>query len=324
MSSIPLLDKMPLVKYNPNKTHFEQALQLLGYVGNPNITLEQFINISISFVDKLVEANQLSIEDAEKTKSSLMEDVKHDIHTYSTYIRDGKKNYRISKDFSHALADASLDISCKYIPKVNTSYNIQFHKDVVLKSMFGEKEISYRNCYISVEDCDTEYDKEQGYVKRIMVVFPIYQYGEDYISSYDFINLVFKNEDQKVSEAIQMSAKLLDSKKLTPDGEAVIKYITNIILYINSGDPDLRELKKPKLPKVTKNIKKFEKKNRHKPLLDVIEVGFNYMKGINYTVSSTVVRGHFRWQPFGEGREQVKLIWIDEHPRSFDKKVIPI
>ena len=305
------------VQYNPDKTHFEQALEFLGYVGNPDISIEEFKAISVNFVNKLVEDNKMTPVEAAMTLKSLMDDVKHDIYTYTTYIRDGKKNYRISKDFSKALADASLDISCKYIPKKNISYNIQFHKEIILKSIFGEDNIAYRNCYVTIEDCTSEYDKKKGYLKRVMLVFPIYQDGAEYISTYDYINLVFEDDNQKVSEAIQNSAYLLDSKKLTQDGEGVIKYITNIVLYLNSGDPDLRELKKPNIPKLTKNIKKFEKKNKHKPLLDVIEVGYNYMKGINYSVSGTVVRGHFRWQPCGSNREQVKLIWIEEHPRNF-------
>lgn len=305
------------VKYNPDKTHFEQALEFLGYVGNPDINIDEFKALSVNFVNRLVEDNKMTPMEASMTLKSLMEDVKHDIYTYTTYIRDGKKNYRISKDFSKALADASLDISCKYIPKKNISYNIQFHKDIILKSIFGEDNIAYRNCYVAIEDCTSEYDKKKGYLKRVMLVFPIYQDGTEYISTYDYINLVFEDDNQKVSEAIQNSANLLDSQKLTQDGRGVIKYITNIVLYLNSGDPDLRELKKPNIPKLTKNIKKFEKKNKHKPLLDVIEVGYNYMKGINYSVSGTVVRGHFRWQPYGSNREQVKLIWIEEHPRNF-------
>jgi len=314
------MDLTPL-KYNPNKTHFEQALEFLNYVGNPDISIEEFKAISVKFIDQLVLDNQMSSREAAFLTKSLMEDVKHDIYTYTTYIRYGKKNYRISKDFSEALADASLDVSCKYIPKKNISYNIQFHKEMVLSSIFGDPKDFYRNCYVAIEKCDTERDKIKGYLKRVMLVFPIYKDGTDYISTYDYINLVFRDENQKVSEAILDSAdQLEESHKLTQKGKGVIKYITNIILYLNSGDPDLRELKKPNIPKNTKNIKKFHKKNKQKTLLDIIDVGFNYMKGIIYRVSATVVRGHFRWQPFGPGREQIKLIWINEHPRHFDDK----
>jgi len=311
---------IPTVKYNPEKTHFEQALEFLDYHGNPDITLDEFKDISIAFVEKLVKEQKMHPMDAQLTIKHLMEDVKHDLYTYGTYIRDHKQNYRISKEFSEALADASLDVSCKYIPNKDISYNIQFHKDIVLKSMFGEKDIAYRNCYVAIEECSSERDKLKGYLKRVMLVFPIYRHGQEYSSTYDFINLVFKDENQKVSEAIKESAELLESQTLSEDGAGVIKYITNIILYLNSGDPDLRDLKKPKIPKETKNIQKFRRKNRFKSLLDITEVGFNYMKGIQYRVSATAVRGHFRWQPFGPQREQVKLIWIEEHARNFKSK----
>jgi len=307
------------IKHNPDKTHFEQTLEFLGHDGNPDVTLEEYKEISVRFVDKLVEDNRLPAKEANIVKKNLMEDVQHDLYTYNTFIRDGKKNYKISKEFSEALADASLDVSCKYIPSENISYNIQFHKDIVLTSMFGTDKEAYRNCYVTIEDCKSEYDIKKGYLKRVMLVFPIYIDGVDYISTYDYINLVFKDDKQKVSEAILASADQLKDQQLTEEGKGVIKYITNVILYLNSGDPDLRELKKPNIPKVTKNISKFKKKNKYKSLLDIIEVGFNYMKGINYRVSATMVRGHFRWQPYGSGMSMVKLIWIEEHPRNFTK-----
>lgn len=305
------------VKYNPNKTHFEQMLEYINYHDNPDITYNKLHQIIFDFLRSInPEAKPESLyEIIDKMSAS-----HHDMYCYERYIRDGKKNYRIAKDFSEALADASLDISCKYIPKTNQAYNIQFHKEVALTSLFGEKDIAYRNCYVTIEDCTTEYDKKRGYIKRVMLVFPVYMRGEEYYSTYDFVNLVFKDENQKVTEALLDSAEKLEGKRMTDEGMGIVKYITNILLYLNSGDPDLRELKKPNIPRVSKNIKKFQKKNKHKTLLDIFDVGFDYMKGITYRVSSTMVRGHFRWQPCGIGREEVKLIWIGEHPRNFEAK----
>lgn len=302
------------VKYNTDKTHFEQFLEYLNIEGNPDIDFNTLKYGVYSFLEKLTPNTS---KEELLTKLTPMFENQHDMHCFERYIRDGKKNYRIAKDFSEALVDASLDISCKYIPKQNKAYNIQFHRDVVLSSVFGEKDIAYRNCYVSIEDCNTDYERQKGYLKRIMLCFPVYLYGTEYHSTYDYVNLVFRAEDQTVTEALLDSARRVESREITDVGRDIIKYITNIVLYINSGDPDLREIKKPKIPAVTKNPKKFDKKNKHKTLLDIIEVGFNYMKGITYRVSATVVRGHFRWQPCGAGREQVKLIWIDEHPRNF-------
>lgn len=302
------------VKYNPDKTHFEQFLQYLGFEGNPDVSYQEVKEGIYNLMRK--NYPNLSQQDLVLKLEPLFLS-HHDMHCYERYIRDGKKNYKISKDFGEALAQASLDISCKYIPKKNYAYSIEFHKDAKIPSVFGEPNVFYHSCYVSIEDCDTEYDKQKGYLKRIMLCFPAYLGGSDYYSTYDFVNLVFKDDNQTVTEALLDSSRRIESQDLNEEGRKVAKYITNIILYINSGDPDLREIKKPKIPKDTKNPRKFEKKNRHRSLLDLIEVGFNYLKGINYTVSSTVVRGHFRWQPCGTGREQVKLIWIEEHARNF-------
>lgn len=305
------------VKYNPEKTHFEQFLEYLNIEGNPDIDFNTLKNGIYSVLESL---NTSLCKEELVTKLTPMFENQPDMHCLERYIRDGKKNYRIAKDFSEALVDASLDISCKYIPKQNKSYNIQFHKDVVLPSIFGEKDITYRNCYVSIEDCDTEYERKKGYLKRIILCFPVYLYGTDYHSTYDYVSLVFKEEDQTVMEALVDCSRKVKDRLINDGGRSIIKYITNVILYINSGDPDLRELRKPKIPSVTKNPKKFEKKNKHKTLLDIIEVGFNYMKGIKYSVEDSVTRGHFRWQPYGTGRSQIYLKWIDSYTRNFNNQ----
>ena len=308
------------VRYNPDKTHFEQQLEFIEYLSNPDINFTEYKIALSSFLDNFIKKNKMNPEDAAAVRRITSDDFQQDTYTYERFIRDGKKTYIIAKDFSEALAEASLDISCRYIPTDAISYNIQFHKDYVLSSLFDSENVFYRNCYVSIEACDTEYDKKKGYLKRIRLVFPIYQEGNLYNSTYDYINLVFREDKQKVRDAILESSKKAKDYKMSEKGIRVIQYIVNVILYINSGDPDLRYLNKPKIPKITKNVHKFHKKNKHKPLLDIIKVGFNYLKGIKYNVSSTVVRGHFRWQPHGEGRGLIKLIWIGEHERHFNNK----
>ena len=92
------------------------------------------------------------------------------------------------------------DISCKYIPEDSNSYNIQFHKDIILPSLFDKTDEFYRNCYVNIEECNSAYDKKKGYIKRVGLVFPVYKKGLEYESLYDYITLVFKDENQKVSE----------------------------------------------------------------------------------------------------------------------------
>ena len=58
-----------------------------------------------------------------------------------------------------------------------------------------------------------------------------------------------------------------------------------------------------------------------KARLPVFLVGFDWKKNRLYKMSSTDVAGHFRWQPCGPGRSQVKLIWIDDHSREYKNVV---
>ena len=47
-------------------------------------------------------------------------------------------------------------------------------------------------------------------------------------------------------------------------------------------------------------------------------LNFDYHRPQQYSVDSTVVRGHFRWQPHGPANSLLKLVWISEHERKFN------
>mgnify|MGYP000533243118 CR=1 FL=1 len=53
-------------------------------------------------------------------------------------------------------------------------------------------------------------------------------------------------------------------------------------------------------------------------------VGYDWKKPRVFGVESTTVTGHFRWQPYGPGRTQVKLIWISQHERHFKDVLEPV
>ena len=53
----------------------------------------------------------------------------------------------------------------------------------------------------------------------------------------------------------------------------------------------------------------------------VVRVGHSFHKGMLHHVTDTTVSGHFRWQAWGPGLTLVKLIWIDEHVRTFPNAI---
>jgi hypothetical protein len=97
--------------------------------------------------------------------------------------------------------------------------------------------------------------------------------------------------------------------------KALLGWISNCLLYLNSGTPDLRPYKKPKIFNLTKSKKKL-RKIQSLPSLPMTLVGFGWKKPILYSVSGTTVRPHWRWQYY-PSKQNHDLIWIKEHTRKF-------
>ncbi len=95
------------------------------------------------------------------------------------------------------------------------------------------------------------------------------------------------------------------------------KVLLNIIVYINSGEPDL-QVDEDKVPPPGKNSKYIKRVECYE--LPHIRVGFNFMKPKRYFVDGCEVSGHFRWQPYGPGRTKVKLIFIEPFKKQFNKQ----
>jgi len=102
------------------------------------------------------------------------------------------------------------------------------------------------------------------------------------------------------------------SKKSNPDG---ISFVASCLLYIQSGDPDIRHMKGENSQKYKINSKDsfFEKRKKQEGVKDAIFndyelVGWNYKKKYN-------VAGHWRYQAYGPKWSQHKLIFIE----SFEK-----
>lgn len=101
----------------------------------------------------------------------------------------------------------------------------------------------------------------------------------------------------------------------------VIKFTFKCLLYLNSGNPDLREYRAPRIPltRDKKKLRRFEKEMAEQSTIPMTLVGFDFKKPKIYTVGSAHVMGHFRWQPYGERLSKLKLIWIDPHIRHYEE-----
>jgi len=119
-------------------------------------------------------------------------------------------------------------------------------------------------------------------------------------------------------DAEEMLATCDGPDKLTPEVlEWSARRVINALLYIYSGDPDLREYRPP-----GKELPRRERDNLVRQFGNeaAFLVSWDWKKPKVYNVDSTVVSGHYRWQPCGPGLSRVKRIWIDSHVRSYGSK----
>jgi hypothetical protein len=90
-----------------------------------------------------------------------------------------------------------------------------------------------------------------------------------------------------------------------------VRFCFNLLLYIHSGDPDIREYRNQ--IKYQSNTSKTPVR-AHKDLSQetIYLVGYNWKKPIivNYDASNWEREGHFRWQHYGQNNSLIKLIWI--------------
>lgn len=100
------------------------------------------------------------------------------------------------------------------------------------------------------------------------------------------------------------------------------KAVINLILYIYSGKPDIRDYQN-----TTKLPGKKRKPLRHSEVystLDLKLIGFSWKKEVivKYSKESWHRSGHFKWQRHGVGLSEVKLIWLDDQNPKRRKELL--
>lgn len=132
----------------------------------------------------------------------------------------------------------------------------------------------------------------------------------------NLINPMFWLNDWSIKELLEMYRQ---DQFQSHQSKSLFKAIFLSILYISSGDPDLRILKpsfglSPSQKKglINKGVN-LEEDYSDDLSNDVFLVSWSWKKDPLYTKEEWEVRPHFRAQRFGTGRQQVKVIWIAPH-----------
>jgi len=227
---------------------------------------------------------------------------------------DDGRCYLIGREFGDQLKKVKLDIISDYLFEIKKDLYIEFPQDIWVQ------DINFSGCVFTGNDewfylslFSTQINQV---VSLSLSIFP----EKEGMSS-------LKSDSLELSKILDNS--ICDVSKHNPNIDSlslskykdIFSYAINCILYVQSGQPDLRLIRPPKNKcKSTKGIKKYKRKY---PLdIPIVYVGYNYKKHNFYSLDGTTVRGHFRWQPYGKKRSLIKLIWIDTYEKVFNKDQI--
>lgn len=90
----------------------------------------------------------------------------------------------------------------------------------------------------------------------------------------------------------------------------------NVLAYLNSGQPDISQFKNHIRYRGNSKTKPINA-DRDLSLLPIELVGFNWLKSNYHSEDAWLVKSHFRWQRYGPGLCNVKLVTIKEHEKSW-------
>jgi len=98
-----------------------------------------------------------------------------------------------------------------------------------------------------------------------------------------------------------------------------LKLMYNLMVYLNTGKPDLREFRNP-FKYLSPTSKKLTRESKELSRSDIVEVGFGYMKEKLQHAESWASKPHLGWRWCGPGRSQLELVPISGSIKSWKEK----
>ena len=237
---------------------------------------------------------------------------------FSIFASDGAKIYKIGREFGEQLSKVRLNLSSKYIPETEKMICIEFPEN--LRFHLGNQQYAH-HAYVYVSNNDGDKftnERKETFTKLLNITSYLYDEKGNPVDNYlnNYLGISFKSDDEPVEEALERAIK---SSTYSFVNREYVNFVVNALIYIFSGDPDLREQRAPRIPSHPKDARIFLRNHENTSLVDMTLVGFDWAKPRHYNVDSTIRRGHPRWQPYGPKRERVKLIWIEPTTITYNK-----
>ena len=240
---------------------------------------------------------------------------------WAYFCTNGKPIYKMAHEFSKELSKVKLDIPVTNIPYNLHLFCVEFPDGIRFNMGPSEQSATdlYAQCvYIfTTDEKATAGNTGRESQRYVQFTIPLYDEDGNLTREVQEFGIPITSLEMTFSDAVAQCVKY---STVSLNNMDFVNFCFNCLVYINSGDPDLRHMRAPK-PPTTHKPKKLRLWAKNHCTLDVTHVGFNFKKPVTFSVDETTVMGHFRWQPHGEGRKEVKLIWIDAHKRTYNKEV---
>ena len=235
------------------------------------------------------------------------------------FVDSKASTYYLPKSFCRALSKIDRELRPEYLPKDFTA-----HLSFPSNTFVTHDGADIHGLYIRVTDRHEIAPK--GPFSRWVMMSYIYtpagetDLNEGAVTSVSFPLLEGLTVANSMNEHFVRNGKPVGEAARIPATNLIATVAINAVLFINWEDQEIINLR-PTRAKTTAEKKATIKTNgghANNCTIPIKLLNFSF-HGIQYTVDETSVRGHFRWQPYGPGKQKVKPIWIDEHLRTFKK-----
>lgn len=231
--------------------------------------------------------------------------------------------YSVSKKFFESVSSLRREIPIKYINTIETTYFIKIPKFEI----YGEEfDGVYLMTYNSTSNFLTLIFTRSGNYSIMGSKFVILGsisnglIDMDKLDSIEELNPELMDDNLNTLQVSDLIFMDHGNDEEQQKYRTILTGILNTAIYINSQDPEIDELK-PRKFYDSKQVSKMDKSVRDNICnLPVKLVNWNYHTGKTFHKDEAHVSSHMRWQPCGPGRSQVKLIWVKEHTRKYNKK----
>jgi hypothetical protein len=209
-----------------------------------------------------------------------------------------KKTYLMASEISECLQTVDLKIDIKHLKC--TEYILIEYPENLTFEVPDSKGIAYHTCAII--------GVEQDNIKRICVAFPLMDKNNTFQGGADI--QACSLEHPTIQAMIEHRND--HSSVMMPEEE--LKYLLNCLVYLNSGNPDLRFMQTKKMNDKQK-ITYYKANPTEKPF-DYYTVGFEWKKQRIFSTAESLVKSFYRWQPCGKGRTEIRLTFVREFVRK--------